>query len=129
MSKKLDKEFKEEFDNELREATYTTRKIGTKIIAGVAILAVLGGVGQVAYTRTIGKAQTNAEREVFKSTVAYTEQAASFLAKSYKEYNEADTDADKNAIMEYIIMRYPNLDTDSIDNGTLKQFYVKCLNN
>lgn len=129
MSKKLDKEFKEEFDNELREATYATRKIGTKIIAGIAILAVLGGVGQVAYTRTIGKAQTNAEREVFKSTVAYTEQAASFLAKSYKEYNEADTDADKNAITEYVIMRYPNLDTDSIDNITLKQFYMQCLNN
>ncbi len=129
MSKKLDKEFKEEFDNELREATYATRKIGTKIIAGIAILAVLGGVGQVAYTRTIGKAQTNAEREVFKSTVAYTEQAASFLAKSYKEYNDAKTNADKKTIMEYVVMRYPNLDTESIDNSTLKQFYIKCLNN
>ena len=30
MSKKLDREFKEEFDNELREATYATRKIGIK---------------------------------------------------------------------------------------------------
>ena len=129
MGKKLDKEFKEEFDNELRENTYATRKIGTKIIAGIAILAVLGGVGQVAYTRTIGKAQTNAEREVFKSTVAYTEQAASFLAKSYKEYNDASNDNEKEAIMEYVIMRYPNLDTDSIDNSTLKQFYIKCLNN
>lgn len=129
MSKKLDKEFKEEFDNELREATYATRKIGTKIIAGIAILAVLGGIGGVGYTLTIGEWQKNAEREVFKSTVAYTEQAASFLAKSYKEYNEADTDADKNAIVEYVIMRYPNLDTDSIDNSTLKQFYIKCLNN
>lgn len=83
----------------------------------------------MAYTRTIGKAQTNAEREVFKSTVAYTEQAASFLAKSYKEYNDAKTNADKNAIIEYVIMRYPHLDTDSIDNSTLKQFYIKCLNN
>ena len=27
MSKKLDREFKEEFNNELREATYATRKI------------------------------------------------------------------------------------------------------
>ena len=129
MSKKLDKEFKEEFDNELREGTYVTRKIGVRILAGIAIVAVLGGVGGVAYTRTIGKAQKNAEREVFKSTVAYTEQAASFLAKSYKEYNDAETDADKKTIMEYVIMRYPNLDTDSIDNSTLKQFYIKCLNN
>lgn len=129
MSKKLDKEFKEEFDKELREGVYATRKIGTRIIAGIAIIAVLGGIGGVAYTRTIGKAQTNAEREVFKSTVAYTEQAASFLAKSYKEYNDTSNDNEKEAIMEYVIMRYPNLDTDSIDNSTLKQFYIKCLNN
>ena len=129
MSKKLDKKFKEEFDNELREGTYITRKIGVRILAGIAIIAVLGGVSSIAYTRTIGKAQKNVEREVFKSTVAYTEQAASFLAKSYKEYNDAETDADQTTIMEYVIMRYPNLDTDSIDNSTLRQFYIKCLNN
>ena len=67
MSKKIDKKFKEEFDNELREGTYVTRKIGVRILAGIAIVAVLGGVGGVAYTRTIEKAQKNAEREVFKS--------------------------------------------------------------
>ena len=129
MSKKLDKEFKEEFDNDLREATYATTKIGTRILIGIAVLTILGGIGGVGYTLTIGKAQKNAEREVFKETVAYTEQAASFLAKSYKEYNDAETDADKKTVMEYVIMRYPNLDTDSIDNDTLKQFYIKCLNN
>lgn len=129
MNNKLDKEFKKEFDNDLREATYATRKIGVRILVCILILAVLGGVGGVAYTKTIGKAQKNAEREVFKETVAYTEQETSFLAKSYKEYNDAETDSDKNAIMEYVIMRYPNLDIDSIDNDTLRQFYVKCLNN
>ena len=129
MSKKLDREFKEEFDNELREATYATRKIGTKILIGIVILVILGGIGGVGYTLTIGKWQKNAEREVFKDSVAYTEQAASFLAKSYKEYSDAETDADKKTIMEYVIMRYPNLDTDSIDNSTLKQFYIKCLIN
>ena len=129
MSKKLDKEFKEEFDNELREGTYAIRKVGVRVLAGFTIITVLGGVGGIVYTRTIEKAQKNAEREVFKSTVAYTEQAASFLAKSYKEYNDAKTDTDKKTIMEYVIMRYPELDTDSIDNSTLKQFYIKCLNN
>ena len=66
---------------------------------------------------------------MFKDSVAYTEQVASFLAKSYKEYNEAESDTKKNTIMEYVILRYPNLDTDSIDNSTLRQFYIKCLNN
>lgn len=128
MNNKLDKEFKKEFDNDLREATYATRKIGARILVCILILVVLGGVGGVAYTKTIGKAQKNAEREVYKETVAYTEQAASFLAKSYKEYNDAESDSDKNTIMEYVIMRYPNLDMDSIENSTLRQFYLKCLN-
>lgn len=126
---KLNKGFKEEFDSGLREATYATQKIGIRILMIVVVITVLGGIGGIGYTLTIGKWQKNAEREVFKDSVAYTEQAASFLAKSYKEYNDAETDADKKTIMEYVIMRYPNLDTDSIDNSTLKQFYVKCLNN
>lgn len=129
MNKKLNKDFKEEFDNELREASYATRKVGIRILIGVVVLIIFSGIFGIGYTLTIGKAQKNAEREVFKSSVAYTEQAASFLAKSYKEYNDAETDADKKTIMEYVIMRYPNLDTSSIDNSTLKQFYIKCLNN
>lgn len=89
----------------------------------------MGGVFGVGYTLAIGKWQKNADREVFKNSVAYTEQAASFLAKSYKEYNKAESGTEKNTIMEYVILRYPNLDTDSIDNSTLRQFYIKCLNN
>lgn len=126
---KLDKDFKNEVDTEFREAGYVRRKVGVRILIVVLVIAILGGLGGVGYKLTIGKWNKNAEREVFKSSVAYTEQAASFLAKSYKEYNDAETDTEKNTIMEYVIMRYPNLDTNSIDNNTLKQFYIKCLNN
>ena len=126
---KLDKEFKQDVDKEVREGTYIVRKVGTKILIAIVVLSILGGIGGVGYALTIGKWQKNAEREVFKSGTAYTEQAASFLAKSYKEYNETESDTEKNTIIEYVILRYPNLDTDSIDNSTLKQFYIKCLNN
>lgn len=126
---KIAKEFKQDVDKEVREGTYIVRKVGSKILIAIAVLSILGGIGGVGYTLTIGKWQKNAEKEVFKSSTAYTEQAASFLAKSYKEYNEAESDTEKNTIMEYVILRYPNLDTDSIDNSTLKQFYIKCLNN
>ena len=126
---KLDKEFKQDVDKEVREGIYIVRKVGTKILIAIAVLAILGGIGGVGYTLTIGKWQKNAEREVFKSSTAYTEQVASFLAKSYKEYNKAESDTEKNTIMEYVILRYPNLDTDSIDNSTLRKFYIKCLNN
>ena len=126
---KLDKEFKNEVNNEFREMDYVGRKVGTRILIAILVLVILCGIGGVGYTLTIGRWQKNAEREVFKEGVAYTEQTASFLAKSYKEYNDAESDTEKNTIMEYVIMRYPNLDTDSIDNSTLKQFYIKCLNN
>lgn len=126
---KLDKEFKNEVNNEFREMDYVGRKVGTRILIAILVLVILGGIGGVGYTLIIGRWQKNAEREVFKEGVAYTEQAASFLAKSYKEYNDAETDTEKNTIMEYVIMRYPNLDTDSIDNSTLRQFYIKSLNN
>ena len=125
---KIDKEFKNEVDTELAEGAYVGRKIGLRILACIVGLTVLCGIGGVVYTKTIGKAQKNAEREVFKESVAYTESAASFLAKEYKEYSDAKSNADKNAITEYVIMRYPNLNTDSIDNDTLKKFYIKCLN-
>lgn len=126
---KLNKEFKNEVDSEIREGSYVARQIGKRLLVSLLVITVLGGVFGVGYTLTIGKWQKNAEREVFKDSVAYTEQATSFLSKSYKECNEAESDTEKNTIMEYVILRYPNLDTDSIDNSTLRQFYIKCLNN
>lgn len=125
---KLDREFKEEFDNSYREGMYVISKIGLTIFVIVVVLAIFGGIGSVMYTSSIGKAKVDAEREVFKSSVAYTEQAASFLAKSYKEYKDSESDSDKKAVMEYVVMRYPNLDVDSINNDELQQFYIKCLN-
>ena len=96
---------KNEFNNDLKNTDYVTRKIGIRILVIIVLLTIVGGAGGVIYTKTIGKAQKNAEREVFKESVAYTEQAASFLAKSYKEYNDAETKADKKTVMEYVIMR------------------------
>lgn len=126
---KLDKEFKNDVRKEVKEATYVGTKVTIPVIAWVLIVVFILGAAGVVYTQTIGKAQKNAEREVFKDSVAYTEQAASFLAKSYKEYSDAESEQDKEAVMEYVILRYPNLDTDSIDNSVLRQFYNKCLNN
>lgn len=95
----------------------------------LAVMIVVGGTyTAIKWDMIVDKWQTAADREVFKQTTTYSEAAASFLADSYKQYNDAETDADKNTIMEYVVMRYPNLDTDSIDNSKLRQFYNQCLN-
>lgn len=99
------------------------------LLALLAVVIVVGGTyTAIQWDAIVGKWQTEADREVFKQTTTYSEVAASFLADSYKQYNDAETDTDKNTIMEYVVMRYPNLDTDSIYNATLRQFYNQCLN-
>lgn len=99
------------------------------LLALLAVVIVVGGTyTAIKWDMIVDRWQTEADREVFKQTTTYSEAAASFLADSYKQYNDAETDADKNTIMEYVVMRYPNLDTDSIDNSKLRQFYNQCLN-
>ena len=99
------------------------------LLALLIVVIVVGGTyTAIKWDMIVDKWQTAADREVFKQTTTYSEAAASFLADSYKQYNDAETDADKNTIMEYVVMRYPNLDTNSIDNNKLRQFYNQCLN-
>ena len=98
----------------------------TVLVLVISAACVYGGIR---WNATVNKWEKEAEREVFKETTTYNEAAVSFLADSYKEYNNAETDEDKAAIMSYVIMRYPNLDVDNIDNKTLKQFYKDCLEN
>lgn len=100
------------------------------LLAILAVVLVVGGTyTAVQWDKIVAKWETEAEREVFKETTTYNEAAASFLADSYKQYNEAETDSEKNTIMEYVIMRYPNLDYNNIENRTLRQFYKDCLEN
>lgn len=98
----------------------------------LAILALLIVVGctytAIQWDKIVGKWERDAEREVFKETTAYNEAAASFLADSWKQYNDTEIEADRNTIMEYVVMRYPNLDSRNIDNKTLREFYESCIN-
>lgn len=120
---RLDKDFKKEVNKVVSEGSYLFLKVGIRILLVVGILATLIVFGKV----MLKKFTVEKEREIFKQSVTYTENAASFLADSYKQYKEAETESEKNTIMEYVVMRYPNLDVDEIDNEELKNFYNKCV--
>lgn len=120
---RLDKDFKKEVNKVVSEGSYLFLKVGIRILLVVGILATLIVFGKV----MLKKFTVEKEREIFKQSVTYTENAASFLADSYKQYKETETESEKNTIMEYVVMRYPNLDVDEIDNEELKNFYNKCL--
>lgn len=123
---KLDKDFKNEVDDGFRAADYMSRKMGVRILAIILVIAILGGLGW-AGGFAVKKWRAERDREIFKESTTYNEAAAAFLADCYQEYNAAETEAEKNSIMQYVIMRYPNLDLNAIENGTLRQFYNKCL--
>lgn len=120
---KLDNKFRQEVDSNFKEIDYVSKKLGFRIFIIALIISIIGAVGGYGYK----KWAVEKDRDIFKSSVTYTESAAAFLADRYQEYSKAETPAEKTAIMQYVIMRYPNLDTDEIDNSVLRQFYNKCL--
>ncbi len=120
---RVDNDFKRDIDREFREADYVGKKVfGRGVVLVVLLVVIFGGIG-FAYK----KVAVDANRQIFKHSVAYTETAASFLAKEYKEYNKAETDVERTAIMQYVVDRYPNLDLGDIENSDLKSFYRECL--
>lgn len=108
--------------------TWNDLKLVWRLFIVVAVIIILGLGLYLVLTQTLGVEIADAKREVFEHTQAYTGSMASFLAKEYKEYKEAVTDVDQKTIMNYVIMRYPNIDVDTIDNKDLKNFYNLCLN-
>ena len=120
---KLDEEFKSEVNREFKQVDYIGKRIFVRILAIVLVIGVLSSVGGVFYKRW----KVAQDRETFKESVTYNEAAVSFLADQYQEYNNAGTDSDRSTIMQYVVMRYPHLNTDNLDHYTLVNFYNKCL--
>lgn len=120
---RLDGEFKRTTDREFKEGDYVFRKFFNRGVIIVVLLVIICGAIGFGYK----KFAVDANREIFKHSITYTETAAQFLAKEYQEYNKADNDADRNTIMQYVADRYPNLDTDEIENRDLRNFYNQCL--
>lgn len=121
----LDHDFRKEqdIDRAFIEGDYVGRKLFNRVVVIVVLSVVIFGAIGFGYKRFA----VDANREIFKHSTAYTETVANFLAKEYREYNQAETDVEKTAIMEYVIDRYPNLELEDIENGDLKSFYRQCL--
>lgn len=109
-------------DDELKGA----KTIVSSFIYGIGVILLLVVIfGGIAFGYKMFAVEAN--HEIFKNSTAYTEATAEFLAKSYREYNKAETEDEKAAIMDYVVKRYPNLDLDKIENYDLENFYRQCL--
>jgi hypothetical protein len=82
----------------------------------------------VSYKNTIGVADANADRKVFKENKSYVEGMISDLAKyKYELSTEKDAIARK-AIVELIVDKFANFSPDRIEDIGLKNFLIKIKN-
>ena len=85
---------------------------------GVLVLGLLIGASYgfgwigVHQTKTIGKAQKNANREVYEETNSFTKGKRQEIIKYYKEWSEAETLEDKKAIETILSMSLADFDED-----------------
>ena len=106
-----------------------TWKIVTYSILGIALLiALLFGSGMLGgvYTKTVGKFNQDAKREVFESTNSFTKGKKQEAIKYYKEYLEAETIEDKKAIQTIVSMSFADFDEAKfISNIELRNWIKK----
>jgi len=93
-------------------------KIGLLCVVGLGLLLGLSlGMGwfDVFYTKTVGKAKKDAQREVFESTQSYVEGKRQEAVKYRLEYMRADS-TDKKAIQTMISQSFSNFDENKLSD-------------
>ena len=109
-------------------------KNGLKVFFGfiafiVLLLALSLGFGWfgVFQTKTVGKAQQNADRKVFENTQSYVEGKRQELQKDYHEWLNAKPD-DRLALESVIRISFANFDEEQYLTGDLYNFLKKIKN-
>jgi len=77
-------------------------------------------------TKTVEKSQQNANREVFEQTQSYVFGKRQEALKAYKEWQEAETPADKEIIEKYVATNFAYFDEDKYLDGEVRNFVVRC---
>jgi hypothetical protein len=107
----------------------TSKIVLLSVVGLVVLLLLILGLGYfgVFATKTVGKAQQNANREVFEQTQSYVEGKRQELTKDYHEWLNAKPD-DKIAIEGIIRESFANFDEDKYLTGNLYNFLKKIKN-
>jgi len=107
-------------------------KITLSIVAIIAALILLGfGTGYlgVGYTKTVGKAQRNADREVYQQSESYVLGKRQDLGRYYHEWALAKTPEDKKIIESVVRQQFAEVDENIITDPTQYSFLQRCKNN
>jgi len=107
-------------------------KTGLKVFLGFLVVVVLvfgldlmTGYMGVFKTKTVGKAQQNADREVFEETQSFVEAKRQSALKWYREYTKAETLA-KKGIVEMVAHEFANFKEEKYLEGKVLTFIKNC---
>lgn len=87
---------------------------GLLVLVSALLLGLTYGFGWfgVGYTKTVGKAQKKAEREVYEQTNSFVKGKKQEVIKYYKEFLEAETAEEKQAIKSIVSMSLADFNED-----------------
>ena len=95
-------------------------------VIGVIILIVILMFGLemagLQWTKFFAPKRENVKREVFENTKSFTRGMAKELAKHYKEYNNAESEEDKQIIRSVIQSDFADFDIDKLNSAELRKF-------
>lgn len=103
-------------------------KYALGFIAFLALILTLEfgfGMFGVFYTKTIKKEMQNAEREVFEQSQSYFEAKRQDALKYYREYNEAESEEDKELIRSFTRTSFANFNENKLESP-LREFVYNC---
>jgi uncharacterized protein HemX len=111
------------------------KNIGWKIFGGFILLMILlcaldlgTGYFGVLRTKTVEKAQQNANREVFEQTQSYVEGKRQDLVRYHHEWVKADADGKKD-IESTVRLQFANFDKTKILDTDLYAWLTGIMNN
>ena len=100
--------------------------IGGLFVLTIVFAAIDLGTGYfgVFYTKTVGKAQENAKREVFKQTQVYNDGMAQELVKLKGEIEKETDPAAKNALLFTLRHDFANFDESKLESQDLRDWLI-----
>jgi len=101
--------------------------ISLPLVVLFALIALSYGLDyfNVFRTKTVVKAQQNAETEVFRETQSYIDGKRQEALKFYKEYNKASSSSEKESIKQMVSHSFASFDEEKL-TGRIKAFIISC---
>lgn len=99
------------------------------IISSIVLVGLMYGLGwiRVHKTSTIGKAQQNAERQVFEESQSYVESKRQSALKYYIEFKRTKNPHEKSIICEVVGIQFANFDIEKFKNPKIYNFIHNCM--